>query len=71
MVLSSNLIQNNINPKPKTDFFLSLTPNQDSEAVNPYPKKGPEFDSHQDSINPYSKKDNGFEMDSYQRQYDA
>ena len=46
MVLSSNLIQDNINPKPKKDIVLSLTPNQDSEAVNPNPKKGPEFDSY-------------------------
>ena len=46
MILSSNLIQDNINPKPKKNIVLSLTPNQDSEAVNPNPKKGPEFDSH-------------------------
>ena len=44
--LRSNLIQDNVNPKPKKDIVLSLTPNQDSEAVNPNPKKGPEFDSH-------------------------
>ena len=46
MVLSSNLIQDNINHKPKKHLVLSLTPNQDSEAVYPNPKKGPEFDSH-------------------------
>ena len=46
MVLSSNLIQDNTNPKPKKDIVLSLTPTQDS--INPSPKKtsGLEFDSY-------------------------